>query len=187
MFYTLVSFYKKKLVDRNLYKYLLYIYSMVVKTVFQKKTNDIIKDIDDLKVQWASNVAFACQDALLYEMNNYSKSKNDLLKYFFALCKELWKTRPTEPAMKHILISFYCELEKFSKDRPLLIVKNHMIRFIKDYKEKQKEDIIKIGKITRNWDLHNKVVVFTHCHSSIVENAIKEMHKVGKIEFVVNT
>jgi len=157
------------------------------KTVFRKKTIDIIKDIEDLKVQGASNVAFACQDVLISEFQNYDKTRNELLKYFFELCKVLWKTRPTEGAMKHFLTSTYCELETFSKNRQLTVIKNHMTRFVKNYKENQKEDIKKIGKIAKNWDLHSKVVVFTHCHSSIVENAIKEMHKVGKVEFVVNT
>ena len=97
---------------------------MVVKSIFKKKTNDIIKDIEDLKVQGASNVAFACQDVLIYELNNYNLTKKELLDYYFKLCKTLWKTRPTEPAMKHFLTYFYCELESFSKSRQLNIIKN---------------------------------------------------------------
>jgi len=160
---------------------------MQTKHKFLAKTLQIIKDIDDLKVQGASNIAFACQDALLYELGHYTKTKEELLVYFFALCKELWRTRPTEPAMKHFIVSFYSELDQFSKKRNLSVVKNHLIRFVKSYKENQKKDIKKISKIVKNWDLHKKVVVFTHCHSSIVETAIKSLHHKGLIEFVVNT
>jgi eIF-2B alpha/beta/delta-like uncharacterized protein len=159
----------------------------MVKSVFKKKTIDIIKDIEDLKVQGASNVAFSSQDVLIYEFENYDKTKNELLKYFFDLCKALWKTRPTEPAMKHFLTSTYLELEKFARNRQLGIIKTHMSRFVKGYKENQKENIKKIGKIAKDWNVHSKLVVFTHCHSSIVENAIKELNRAGKLEFVVNT
>jgi len=155
--------------------------------MFASKTTKVLKDIIDLKVQGASNVSFACQESFLFELQNYKGAKEKLLPYFYELAKAFWKTRPTEPGMKHFIVHFYAELEKFSKGRAITLIKNKMTRFIKDYETNQKDAINKIAKLSSKIEIKNKVVIFTHCHSSIVETAIKNLHHQNKLEFVVNT
>jgi ribose 1,5-bisphosphate isomerase len=155
--------------------------------MFASKTIKVLKEIVDLKVQGASNVSFACQDAFLFELQNYKGAKEKLLPYFYELGKAFWKTRPTEPGMKHFIVHFYSELERFSKGRQLNLIKNKMTRFIKIYEINQKEAINKIAKFALKIPITHKAVIFTHCHSSIVENAIKELHQMGRVEFVVNS
>jgi methylthioribose-1-phosphate isomerase len=146
------------------------------------KTKKILKDIKDLKVQGASNVAFACQDAFLFEVENY-KGK-DALVYFTNLGKAFWKSRDTEPAMKHFIAKFLVFLEKNLTDKKR---KEKLINWVCDFKKQQVNDIYTLVKNVNKLPIHKKVVVFTHCHSSIVVKAILELHKLGKLDFVVNT
>lgn len=157
------------------------------KIKFLKETNKIILDIDDLKIQGASNVAFACQDAIVKELQKYKKETDKLKDYFFALCKALWKTRPTEPAMKHFLTSFYLKVETIRKNVPLNLAKKRLIGFVKKYKISQKKAIDNVATQATRIPIKRKAVIFTHCHSSIVEYVIKHLHKLGRVEVVVNT
>lgn len=155
--------------------------------IFTTKTKKVLQDIVELKVQGASNVSFASQNAFLYELQNYKGQKEKLLPYFYELAKSFWKTRPTEPGMKHFIVHFFSELERFQKGRGLPLIKNKMTRFIKNYEINQKDAISKIAKFALKIPIAHKAVIFTHCHSSIVENAIKELHSKNKVEFVVNS
>jgi translation initiation factor 2B subunit (eIF-2B alpha/beta/delta family) len=146
------------------------------------KTQRILKDIKSLKVQGASNVAFACQDAFLFEVQNY-KGK-DILKDFTNLGKAFWKSRDTEPAMKHFISKFLVYLEKNLDDKKR---KEKLVDWICEFKKQQVNDIYTLTHNVDKLPIHKKVVVFTHCHSSIVVKSILELHKLGKLDFVVNT
>lgn len=153
---------------------------------FNKGTLRILQNIKDLKVQGSSKIAVATADAFTVEVKALKKF-NDSKKYFFELCKAFWQVRPTEPAMKHFIVSFYSTLSKVLKENKSIVnVKKEMLKFITTYCQQQQKDIDLIA--TEFCKTKPKpCVIFTHCHSSIVEKAIKELHKKGRVKFVVNT
>ena len=144
-------------------------------------TKKIIKDIKDIKIQGASNIVYSCFDAFEKEVLAFKTGSH--VKYFDQIVKEFWSSRPTEPAMKHFLTSFMIQIDvkgKYSVLKPVLL------EFIKNSRIEQEEAI---GKISDRFvrDLRQKTIIFTHCHSSIVEECIKKAHKYGLLKFVVNT
>jgi len=152
-----------------------------------KSTAVIIKDIKDIKVQGASNILFAAQNILETELLEYKESKSkksndaEYEKYFTDLIIELWRTRPTEPALKNFLTAFLFEL-RYNNCRD----KNKLLEFVRNQREIHKSAI---DKIAENFvkTLKQQAVIFTHCHSSIVEKCIIEAHKKGFVKYVVNT
>ncbi len=153
---------------------------------FKKETLRILQNIKDLKVQGASKVVIATADAFALELKALEKLKNPK-EHFFELCKAFWQARPTEPAMKHFIVSFYSVLLKaLEKSLSTVSVKKQLLDFITTYHQQQQKDIDLIA--TEFCKTKPKpCVIFTHCHSSIVEKAIKELHKKEKVKFVVNT
>jgi len=142
---------------------------------FQK----IVEDIRNLKIQGAQNIAKASVKALeiiahkvrnerkIYQIHNLNKAK-----------QILFKTRPTEPAMRNTLnyllhnieISYdiYTEISKRTKE-----VKHHFNLIT--------NKIAQIG----SKKIKNKMIVFTHCHSSTVIEILKQA-KLQKKTFTVH-
>ncbi len=145
---------------------------------YLKKTYKILKDIKSIKIQGASKVELAVKEAFLEELKDFSENKD--FNYFFKLSKKFWNCRPTEPAVKNFLIVFL----EFAKKN--INYKNKLINFVEDSINNQTKAIDKITKFV-NKEIKDEVIVFTHCHSNIVENSIKELNKYNKIKFVVNT
>lgn len=153
---------------------------------FKKETLRILQNIKNLKVQGASKIALATADTFTIEIKALEKLKMPI-EHFFELGKAFWQTRPTEPAMKHFIVSFYCELEKqFERTKETTSIKKNMLNFISTYHQQLQKDIDKIAEEFCKTK-PKPCVIFTHCHSSIVEKAIKELHKKGRVKFVVNT
>jgi ribose 1,5-bisphosphate isomerase len=155
--------------------------------MYLDSTMKIIKNIKNIKIQGASNIMFAVQDVFLKELEQFEgrKPKANLKTYFFALSKEFWKTRPTEPALKNFLTFFNIELISPKENSLSKNIKN-LIEFVKTRKKKNKEAIqIIAGEFADG--LKQEIIVFTHCHSSIVEAAIIAAYKKGFIKYVINT
>ena len=124
---------------------------------FKKKRefNKILKDIKEIKIQGARNIAKAALNA--YRLIPTKESE-----------KKLLSSRPTEPMMKNVL--YFAE-----KKIPYKKILNHF-----DYAQ---EKINKaVFKLIRNGD-----VIFTHCHSTNVVNALIYAKKKGKKFEVYNT
>ena len=118
--------------------------------------NKILKDIKEIKIQGARNIAKMAYYA--YNLIPTKNSKNKLLN-----------SRPTEPMMHNILDM--AENKKYSKQEIL----NHF----DEAQEKINENVLKIiGK--------NKII-FTHCHSTNVVNALIFAKKKGIKFEVYNT
>lgn len=128
----------------------------------------IKKGIKNLEIQGAENIAIAAVEAL----SQILAKTNDLKKIKKAYA-ELISLRATEPALRNSLNYL---LANYKKE------KNCAAKVKKHFTDSQKR-IAKYGakKILSGMN------VFTHCHSSTVENIIIEAHKQGKRFTVYNT
>ena len=116
------------------------------------KTKKILKDIKDLRIQGASNIAFACQDAFLFEVENY-KGK-DILTYFTNLGRAFWKSRDTEPAMKHFIAKFLVFLEKNLHEKKR---KEKLVNWICEFKTHHVNAIYSLVKSVNKLPIRKKV------------------------------
>ena len=120
----------------------------------KKQFNKIAKDIKDLKVQGARNIAKSALKA--YDLIPSEVSK-----------KKLLSTRPTEPMMENVL--------DMAGEKPVKEIRAH-------FDEAQDEINKKALKLIKSGD-----VIFTHCHSTNVVNALIHAKKKGKKFEVYNT
>ncbi len=119
------------------------------------KFNRIARDIKDIKIQGARNIAKAALKA--YSLIPTESSK-----------KKLLSLRPTEPMMKKVL-------ELAEKGKPLKEIRAHFV----EAQEKINKKVFKLIK--------NKDVIFTHCHSTNVINALIYASDKGKDFEIYNT
>lgn len=119
-----------------------------------KRFNDILEDIKNIKIQGARNIAREALKAYQLIPTEYSK-------------KKLLSSRPTEPMMHHVL--------KLAEKNPYKEILSH-------FDSAQNEINQNILKIIRSED-----VIFTHCHSTNVVNALIYAKKKGKKFEVYNT
>ncbi len=120
----------------------------------KKRFNQITRDILEIKVQGARNVALKALDA--YSLIPTKKLKRKLLSL-----------RPTEPMMKYVL------------DLADKMPKEKILQHFKDAQDKINKNVFKLIK--------NNDVIFTHCHSTNVINALIYAKKKGKKFEVYNT
>lgn len=123
----------------------------------------IAKDIKDLKVQGATNVAFTALKAL---KKTKDKDFNKAVKVFYNL-------RETEPMLRNGL-----KYIAFKKEAGYDI-KEAVDEYI-NLSEKAIEKIVNVGVKK----IKNNSIVMTHCHSSLVMKIIKKAHDKGKIKEV---
>src|SRR3989338_10247674 len=121
----------------------------------KKELNKIIKDINEIKIQGARNIARMAFYA--YNLIPTKISKNKLIN-----------SRPTEPMMQNVL---KMAQKKISKEK--------ILKHFDKSQEKINEDVFKLIK--------NNKVIFTHCHSTNVVNALIYAKKKGKKFEVYNT
>ena len=121
----------------------------------KKRFNQIVKDIKEVKIQGARNIAKAALEA--YSLFPSKKT-----------AKKLLSLRPTEPMMENVLN---------------LAEKGHSLNSINAH-FKEAQDLInqKVFKLIENGD-----IIFTHCHSTNVVNALIYAKKKGKKFEVYNT
>ena len=114
----------------------------------------IIKNIKNLEIQGAENVAIAAIEAFeekLKETKN-KKNRDTIIRHAYA---ELLALRSTEPGLQNALR--YC-LNNYKKNK-------NVAQEVKKHFEKSAKKIAKIGAEK----IKNGMIVFTHCHSSTVE------------------
>jgi translation initiation factor 2B subunit (eIF-2B alpha/beta/delta family) len=119
------------------------------------KFNKISRDIRDIKIQGARNIAKAALEA--YSLFPSAKTKNKLLSL-----------RPTEPMMENVL-------DMAEKGRSLSEINKH-------FTEAQEKINKKVLKLIKKGD-----VIFTHCHSTNVVNALIYAKNKGKKFEIYNT
>ncbi len=118
------------------------------------KFNKIAKDIKDLKIQGARNIAKSALEA-------YSLFPSESTK------KKLLSLRPTEPMMENVL--------DMADKKSLTEIRAHF----DEAQDKINKKVLKLIK--------NKDVIFTHCHSTNVVNALIYAKKNGKKFEIYNT
>jgi len=147
------------------------------------KYKQTIRDIKDLKIQGAINIASAAIDAMDFAVKN---TKIDDPKLFWKAINsakhEIFTTRPTEPAMRNAINYIMNDVDTSSVNS----IKSQMNRNTKaahSHIRNSSRKIAEIGakKITKG------SIVFTHCHSSTVVNILKTAKKKGKNFEVHNT
>jgi ribose 1,5-bisphosphate isomerase len=145
---------------------------------------NIYKDIVDLKVQGATNVAIASLEGMKVALKNEVSADNKLLDRIVDIGNYLAYARPNEPlAQNSVLYIHHFFLEKqgntlpLDKERELLDnLCDEYLKIISDAKSKIID--LNIKKLT--YIDH----ILTHCHSSTAEKIIKEIGK-GDRDFTV--
>lgn len=125
-----------------------------------KKFNEICKAIKEVKIQGAENVAKAALEAL--KLNNSSSA-----------IKKLINLRPTEPALRNSIAKVLDYVNKGMKWEDA-------IKNMQEYFENADKKIYEYAARF----ISNNSIIYTHCHSSTVENVLKLANKRGK-KFVV--
>lgn len=143
--------------------------------------NLILKEIKQVKVQGAENVAKAGAKALLIAASQYKDSSGKHFNFFIDKTKnEILRTRPTEPMLRNTLKFLTLRLEYF--DKPYDELKEREKKLCEHLEQASKTISVIGSKKIKNGD-----IVFTHCHSSAVVNILKAAKKEGKRFSVHNT
>jgi len=138
----------------------------------------IYKDIKDLNVQGATNVAIATFEGMkLYEDISKQKDKELFYKEFFEVGEKLSHARVNEPmAINGVKFVKYSFGKKYSVLPELITMKQELANLCDDFLDiigQAKKDLI--DKSWRFFMNFNKV--FTHCHSSTAVSLIKSISK----------
>ena len=143
--------------------------------------NSIVKDIKQLKVQAAQNVAKAALDALMVAVKeNKQKNPKTLSKSLNKAKKILFATRPTEPLMRNVLTYALTDLDK---EANLLAGLKQRENWLKERFQNAERKVAIYG----SKKIFNGSIVFTHCHSSSAISAILEAKKIKRKFEVFNT
>lgn len=149
-----------------------------------KQFEKIVVDIKSLKIQGAKNVAVEATKALRHVLAMASKMSHEgLLHNLKDACKELFETRPTEPAMRNALSFVFAGIEGLKTKEDLIDHVEKKVDSVLHYFEEAQQKIVEIGK----HKIRDGSVVFTHCHSSTVTQILIQAKKDGKRFEVHNT
>lgn len=135
---------------------------------------EIIEGIKSLQIQGAEKIAIASVQAFalkLQETQNLSAA--DRAAILQQSYQELAATRATEPALRNALR--YC-LENYQQNPDVT-------NFVINYFSESKKKIAEFGAKK----IQSGMIIFTHCHSSTVEDILAEALKQGKKFTVYNT
>lgn len=149
-----------------------------------KNVEQVVQDIKDIKIQWATNIAKAAFEILFKELKN-QKFNSFIEAYEFtkASMKMLEDARPTEPmlfnGMSYIYAKIQPEIEKADLKsflKTTIEASETYYNMITDTAERAIQNWV---WIINYWD-----AIFTHCHSG---SAIKTIlaNKKNWIDFVV--
>lgn len=144
--------------------------------------SSICNDIKTLKIQGAISVAKEGAKAFYFHINKIDNTPSNILKEMKIAAKKLIQTRSTEPALRNALAYYfyYLNMTSTSNMKTHLEIKYHEIM---NHFSDSKKTIINYG-INK---IKNGMIVYTHCHSSIVCDILLEAKKRGKKFEVYNT
>lgn len=132
--------------------------------------NQVAKDIKELRIQGATNIAFAGLVALRHVISKASASnKNSFIKSLDRARDLLFSARPNEPmlynAVNHVIEQLECYDGSDLKGQGLKFIER-----LEDQFSAAKKQMFKAGKGL----IANGSIVFTHCHASSVMGVIKD-------------
>ena len=143
------------------------------------------KEIAQLKkIQGATQVA----RAIVLAIKKYGESiktdkKSELLKKLNSASKDLLSARPTEPLAQNAAKFIFYKIKKAKDVQELkLELKKSSLEILEIIGKSKVNIASQVVKI-----IENKDKIFTHCHSSTVEEGFKRAKKQGKHFYVFNT
>jgi ribose 1,5-bisphosphate isomerase len=138
----------------------------------------IVREIQSVKIQGAEAVAIASVQAIKQHVSGQKLSSSQLFHELEACRKALIGTRPTEPLM-HNGLSFVIDGLKSERGKDPEILKRLFVHRCNEalaHFDRSRKRIAEIGSGL----IENKVVVFTHCHSSSVVAVLLAAKKKGR-------
>ncbi len=149
-----------------------------------KNVEQVVQDIKDIKIQWATDIAKSAFEILSKELKSQKfKSFFEAYEFTKTSMKMLEKARPTEPmlfnGMSYIYAQIQPEIEKADLKSFLKTVINASETYFNMITETAEKAVQNGVGIINYWD-----AVFTYCHSN---SAIKTIlaNKRNWIDFVV--
>jgi len=127
----------------------------------------IADDISDLKIQGATNIAFASLVALRHVITKSKGSKSNLMRDLNRARRLLFNTRPNEPMMYNAVNYVVDQLADSETDYKSNGLK--LIEHLEDQFTNAKKRLAIVGKKLIN----SNSTIITHCHSSNVTEIIK--------------
>jgi ribose 1,5-bisphosphate isomerase len=151
-----------------------------------KKIKKVYQKLKSLKIQGATAVAKTIvstikENGLSLKSKNLFIWKRNLKKTAYYLLK----ARVTEPMAKNGVKFIFSEL-KLAKPKNVIQAKNYLEKAVNDFLilvDDAEKIIIPVGSSI----IENKDNIFTHCHSSLVEQILVRAKKMGKKFNVFNT
>jgi ribose 1,5-bisphosphate isomerase len=157
-------------------------------TILPKQFLKTVSDIQSIKIQGAKAVAKAGAQSLQYILIDAKKNNQDantILQQLNSAKNLLFSARPTEPALRNAINNILSETQS-PKNLTTIEIANKINARINETLSYFNNSEIKIADHASR-KIRSGMVIFTHCHSSTVTNAIIKAHKDKKRFFVRNT
>ena len=149
-----------------------------------KVVEQIVQDIKDIKIQWATNIAKAAFEVIINESKNQKFwSKKEYLDFVNKSMDILIAARPTEPMLFNGMDYIKSEIKKLWDENDINKCQDIVVESAQFYlnliNETAERAVLNGLGIINEWDN-----VLTHCHSSSAIKTLK-LHKIKWINFKV--
>lgn len=149
-----------------------------------KVVEQIVQDIKDIKIQWATNIAKAAFEVIISESKNQKfDTKEEYLDFINLSMDILIAARPTEPMLFNGMDYIKSEIKKLKSGDNIKKCQESVIEAAQFYlnliNETAERAVLNGLWVVNEWDN-----VLTHCHSSSAIKTLK-LHKIKWINFKV--
>ena len=155
----------------------------MVELVSMNRVDKLLKDIKELKVQGARNVAKAGIRALVWTVqDSKANTREQLNRELYAAVRKIMVVRPTEPMLRNILqeaVEFASSEIAASPYATIAELKKKIVGDEGAYLKKMEASMANIREFGAML-LPEEGTVVTHCHSSTVTAILMEGKKQGK-------
>lgn len=147
------------------------------------RVDKLLKDIKDLKIQGARNVAKAGIRAVVWTVeDSRAKTREQLRKELLGAVKKIMHVRPTEPMLRNMVreaVQFAASEIASSPYASIPELKKRIATDEERYLRKLEAAVANIAEFGAMLIPEGALVV-THCHSSTVTAVLKKAHAEGK-------
>ena len=149
-----------------------------------KVVEQIVQDIKDIKIQWATNIAKAAFEVIISESKTQKfDSKEEYIDFVNKSMNILIAARPTEPMLFNGMDYIKSEINKLKTEKNVVecqkVVIDAATFYLNLINETAERAVLNGLWIINEWDN-----VLTHCHSSSAIKTLK-LHKIKGINFKV--
>jgi len=139
------------------------------------------KDIQELRIQGARNVAKAAVDALgMAIQQSKAKTREEMVNDILVVTDRIAGLRATEPMLDNLLRFFAQELQN---EKTLADIKKRNSALAKKFASEMDKNIDQIIGYGSNL-IREEATVLTHCHSSTVEKILVRTHNIKRIKVI---